>query len=126
LRGHLDAIRAAGADLVVIGSGAVHFAKAFKTERDLDFTLLADTKLKAFVAAGLKRSVLATFSLRSAGSTARALASGERQGGVQGDALQQGGAFVILQGGDVAFAHVSKRTGDHADPQALLSALSSV
>ena len=50
---------------------------------------------------------------------------GERQGGMQGDALQQGGTFVIRPGGEVVFGHVSKRTGDHADPQKILDALAS-
>mmetsp|Transcript_6137 Transcript_6137/g.8562 ORF Transcript_6137/g.8562 Transcript_6137/m.8562 type:complete len:105 (+) Transcript_6137:419-733(+) len=45
------------------------------------------------------------------------------QKGVQGDALQQGGTFVIGPGEKMLFSHINQGTGDHADIKEILKAL---
>jgi peroxiredoxin len=55
LRDQLPEIRARGAELVVIGNGAQHFAAAFREDMGLDCPLLVDPELRAYRAAGLRR-----------------------------------------------------------------------
>jgi hypothetical protein len=87
--------------------------------------LLTDPGLRAFAAAGLRRSVLSTFSPAVLSRAAKAVKQGFAQGATQGDPWQQGGAFVIHPSGRVALAQVSSAPGDHVDPEALVEAVRS-
>lgn len=123
LRGVVDDIRQRGAELHVIGSGSVEQAALFQRERELDVPLYVDPSLASYRAAGLRRDAGATLHPRILKNVARTLGGGFRQGRTRGDAWQQGGAFVIAPGGEVAFAQVSQVAGDHADPAEILRAL---
>ncbi len=123
LRDREAEIRARGAKLVVVGNGAGHFARAFREEFRLDFPLLVDPELRAYRAAGLRRGYVELLSPRVPWNALRALASGARQTGVQGDAFQLGGVFVIRAGGGVAYRHMSRAAGDHAAIDDVLRAL---
>jgi hypothetical protein len=123
LRDHLSAIRAKGAELAVIGNGRPSMAKAFREERKLDVPLLVDPGLQAYAKAGLKRSMLATLGPGAALRAVRALKDGFRQGAMQGDPWQQGGALVITPKNEVRYAFVSSGAGDHPDPAELVAAL---
>ena len=118
-----DEIEAAGGDLVVIGNGAAHFAKAFREDLDFRGTLLVDPELRAYRVAGLRRGRVEVLSPRLGWNALRALGKGHRQGAIEGDPWQLGGALVIRPGGDLAFRHVSTVAGDHADPEELIAAL---
>jgi hypothetical protein len=113
-------IRDRGARLLAVGNGNPSQAARFQEERDLPFPLLTDPDLTAYAAAGLRRSIGSTFRLGVIKSAARALTSGHRQGSVQGDPWQQGGAFVFAPGDRVLFSQISREGGDHVDPQDLL------
>ncbi len=124
MREHVPAIRATGARLVVLGNGQPWQAKAFQDEHPIDAELLVDPRLEAYAAAGLKRSLVSTLAnLKTLKHGRRAMKAGHRQGKVQGDPWQQGGAFVISPDHHIHFAHTSGEAGDHVDPQALLGAL---
>jgi peroxiredoxin len=123
LRDVLPEIRARGAELVVIGSGASTFARAFREEHRLDFPLLVDPELGAYAAAGLRRDLRSTFNLKVLGNSVRALRAGHRQGRTRGDPWQQGGVFVITPEGSVSFRHISQVAGDHPDPRHVIAAL---
>ncbi|MHC4421860.1 MAG: SDR family NAD(P)-dependent oxidoreductase, partial [Planctomycetota bacterium] len=55
MRDRIDEIRARGAELVIVGNGAPHFAAAFREDYQLDCPLLVDPELRAYRAAGLRR-----------------------------------------------------------------------
>ena len=116
-------IEASGAELTVIGSGKKEQAATFAEERNLTFRLLTDPGLRSYKAADLKRSVSSTFRPSMVLSGARAMKAGFRQGMVQGDAFQQGGAFVVAKGGELLFEQRSSAAGDHFELDALLGAL---
>ena len=42
---------------------------------------------------------------------------------VQGDALQQGGTFIIGPGDKLHYAHINQQTGDHGNNEEILKAL---
>jgi hypothetical protein len=123
LHHHIDAIHAAGAELVVIGSGKPHFVAGFRELTGYKGPLYVDPELKSYEAAGLERGMWRNFTPLSFGHAVRALARGNMQGRTQGDPSQQGGAMVIAPGGKLLFAHVSKVAGDNASPEVLLGAL---
>jgi peroxiredoxin len=123
LRDALDGIRAAGAELVVVGSGRPEHARDFRDERQLRFPLLVDPGLESFRAAGLRRGVLSTVGPRALGHALRALRSGARQGATRGDPWQLGGVLVIRPTGEVAYRHASREAGDHPPVGEILAAL---
>jgi dehydrogenase/reductase SDR family protein 12 len=123
LRDRIDDIRARGAELVIVGNGAPHFAAAFREDFGLDGPLLVDPELRAYRAAGLRRGRVELLSPRLPGNALRALRSGARQGAIQGDPWQLGGVFVIRPGGDLAYRYVSREAGDHPPVEAILAAL---
>ena len=100
--------------LVVIGNGQPWQAKAFREDEDIPFELWVDPEMKAYRAAGLRRGLFHTLSLRSFGHAWRAMRSGFRQTRVQGDPWQLGGAFIITPAGETVYEQVSREAGDHA------------
>jgi NAD(P)-dependent dehydrogenase (short-subunit alcohol dehydrogenase family) len=123
LRDRIDEIRARGAELVIVGNGAQNFAAAFREDFELDCPILVDPELRAYRAAGLRRGRVELLSPRLPLNALRALRSGSRQTGVQGDPWQLGGVFVIRPGGDVTYRYVSGEAGDHPPVEEIVSAL---
>jgi NAD(P)-dependent dehydrogenase (short-subunit alcohol dehydrogenase family) len=123
LRDQIDEIRLRGAELVIVGNGAPNFAAAFREDFQLDCPLLVDPELRAYRASGLRRGRVEALSPRLPLNALRALRSGSRQTGIQGDPWQLGGVFVIRPGGDLAFRYSSREAGDHPPVDEILSAL---
>ncbi len=119
----IDKIKAAGADLYVIGNGAPHFIAGFRELTSYDGPLYTDPSLEVFKAAQLKRSVTSTLDPRSLGKALGAFARGQRQGMTKGDAWQQGGVLVVAKDGTVKYHHASERPGDNASATQIAAAL---
>jgi NAD(P)-dependent dehydrogenase (short-subunit alcohol dehydrogenase family) len=123
LRDQIDEIRALGSELVIVGNGSQNFAAAFREDFELDCPILVDPDLRAYRAAGLRRGRVELLSPRLPLNALRALRSGSRQTGVQGDPWQLGGVFVIRPGGHMTYRYVSREAGDHPPVEEILSAL---
>ena len=123
MRDALPAIRRHGAELVIVGNGRPEHAADFRDREKVKSPLFVDPELRAYQAAGLKRSILSTLSPGVIGRGIRAFAAGKRQGATQGDPWQQGGVFVIRPGNTVDYAYVSQEAGDHPDPAEVIAAL---
>lgn len=123
LHREIEKIHAAGAELVVIGSGTPNFIAGFRENTGYQGPLYVDPKLHSYEAAGLHRGMWRNFTPLSVGLAVRALARGHMQGRTQGDPSQQGGAMVVAPGGKLLFAHASKIAGDNASPEVLVAAL---
>ncbi len=123
MRGSLEEIRAAGAELVFVGTGSPGLARSFQKRFAPDCLVLSDPSRECYAALGLKRSVAATLSPRSAVGAIRSSLRGHLQGPVAGDPWQQGGLFAVLRGGRIAFA---QRNRDAADRPQLDEALRSL
>ena len=119
----IDAIHAAGAELIVIGSGAPNFIAGFRDETSWRGAIYTDPTLAVYRAAQLERGVTNTLDPRSLGSAFRAFVGGGRQGRTQGDQWQQGGVLVIAPDARVKYHHISKRPGDNAPGSTILAAL---
>jgi NAD(P)-dependent dehydrogenase (short-subunit alcohol dehydrogenase family) len=123
LRDRIGDIRARGAELVIVGNGAEHFARAFREDFELDCPVLVDPELRSYRAAGLRRGRVEVLSPRLAGNALRALRGGFRQTGVEGDPWQLGGVFVVRPDGALTYRYASREAGDHPPPEDILAAL---
>jgi hypothetical protein len=115
-------IRDRGADLMVIGQGQPSLAAEFVAQYSLAFPVLADPRMDAYRAAGLRRGIRTGVNLRSLRHATRAVRGGHRQGSTQGDPWQQGGVFVLGPGEVTHFEYISREAGDHPPPEAYLAA----
>jgi len=76
-------VRKAGAELVFVGNGNRHFARAFRDELGIKAPIYVDTQRGAYAALGMRRGFGATVgSLAAVKNAARALRKGFRQGSV--------------------------------------------
>jgi peroxiredoxin len=123
LRGDLDRIHAAGAELVVIGNGAPNFIHGFREVTGYDGPLYTDPSRASYKAAEMKRGWSTFLTPKLITNAARALVHGNMQGSVQGDPAQQGGTLVIAPPGKIVFHFVSDTGGDHAKTEDVLAAL---
>jgi NAD(P)-dependent dehydrogenase (short-subunit alcohol dehydrogenase family) len=125
LRDRLPELRAAGANVAVIGNGSAEFARAFRDDLALgdDVSLLVDPELRSYRAAEMRRGRSELLSPRLASNALRAMREGYRQGAVQGDPFQLGGVLVIRPDGALTYRHVSRVAGDHPPLDEVIAAL---
>jgi len=123
LRSRRGDIRAAGADLVFVGNGAVEFAKQFQERQVRGFEVYTDPSRESYQALGLKRSLLGTLGPRSLLAGMRAVRAGHAQTSVEGDAFQLGGFFALARGGEIRYGEIHSSAGDRPDVDAALAAL---
>lgn len=118
-----EELRAAGAEMIVIGNGTPSFIEGFRAQTRYLGPVFTDPSLAVYKAAELKRGVTRTLDPRSLGKAFKALAGGQRQGLQQGDQWQQGGVVVIAPDGAIKYHHASERPGDNAAAPSILAAL---
>ena len=123
MRGRRGDIESAGATLVFVGNGAVHFSKNFQERYVPGFEVYTDPSRESYRALGLKRSVTGTLGPRALLAGLRATAAGHVQTSVEGDGLQLGGFFAVARGGEILFGEVFSSAGDRPDVDAALAAL---
>ena len=123
MRERLDDIRAAGAELVLVGNGSVRAAARFQREQAPECAVFTDPSLETYRTLGMRRGVWATLAPTTLAAVAGALLKGRRQTSVQGDPWQQGGAYVVARGGTILYAHANRNAADRPDVDAALAAL---
>lgn len=104
-----------GLTTVLVGNGAPHFIDGFEERHglgDKKAEIVTDPSLKAFSAAGLERSLVATSGPMALLNYGRARLKGFSNR-IEGDNLQQGGVLVVDRKGRVAYFHRDRRLGDH-------------
>ena len=130
MRDHYPEIQARGAEIVVIGTGDLRYAKAFCHDERIPFPVLVDDAGLAAGAARVERVGFARlFAWASLPATARALRRGHRIGR-PGKRVNQLGATFVLDPGTpeggrsrVLFGHHDAHPADHAPISAIFAAL---
>lgn len=89
----------------------------------IDFPIYTDPSRKSYQALGMRRDIMASFSLDILRNSRRAFGKGFRQTSTRGDALQLGGVLVVMPDGKVPYVYKSRVAGDHPDPAEILAAL---
>jgi hypothetical protein len=142
LRHEIEAIRAYGAELVVIGNGTLHLAAAFRDDLQLDTPLFVDNSRASYRALGMRRGIPRTLGTWKVwGGLGRALLAGIREKrlgtilrwwrqsipGARSRAVWRrvalGGVLIVLRDRRVPNYYVSATNGDHPLPSEILSAL---
>jgi hypothetical protein len=124
LHRHKDEIHARGAELVTVGNGGAHFARAFQQDMGITTPIFVDPTRATYRALGMRRSLLRTLlSGKTLLHAARALRNGFRQGRTQGDAFQLGGVLVVQPAGGVRLRYLSSEAGDHPPEADVVAAL---
>ena len=123
LRDVTDQIHAAGAELVVVGNGTPKQARWFIGDLGLKTPVYTDPTLEVYRAADAKRGLGSALRPSVFAHAFKAYRAGFRQKGVQGDATQLGGTFIIQRDGSAPFVYRSTVAGDAPDVDDVLSAL---
>jgi hypothetical protein len=119
----IDRIHAAGAELVVIGNGAPNFLDGFRKETGYEGPLFTDPSLEVYRVAEMRRGLGTVLRPSMLANARRASKAGFKQGGTQGDAMQQGGVLIVDPAGRLRWRYASKVAGDHPSVETVLSHL---
>ena len=124
LRRKVDDIRAAGAELIAIGTGDARYADAFIRQEKVNFPVLLDEDGAAAEAAALKHGgALQLAGPRSIMAAAKGYATGHFQHRIGRRPRQLGATFVLGPGDVVRYEHVDDDVTDHAPIDEILAAL---
>jgi hypothetical protein len=125
LRDRRQDLEAAGARIVLVGTGTPDQAARFADAWAEGLPVYSDVSRRTFAAAGMKRGLSATLHPRLLWNAWRALRSGFRQTKVEGDPWQQGGVLVIALDGAPRVLHeqIDSVGGDTIDVERLLADL---
>jgi peroxiredoxin len=124
LRRSYPEISGRGADVVVIGTGDVAYAKAFVAEEDIPFLVLVDDDAQAANAAAIRKvNFFSLMGPQSWAGTRRAWKAGFRIHKAGKRVTQLGATFVIGPGPTVRYEHHAGDSSDHAAVEAVLAAL---
>lgn len=128
LRAIVRDIHAAGAELVIVGSGSPQMAGFFAEDYEITTPVLTDPERAVYRALEVRRPQRFAFlDPRAVVPSLRALSHGHRQQFSSqkelGDQTQLGGVFIVRPGGEVAWAHRSAFAGDHPTNESILTAL---
>lgn len=107
--------------LVVIGNGKPFHIKPFRKVTGYKGELYTDSTLETFKLLNLKSGLGSLFGTQSIREGLRAYREGHSQEGIQGSALQQGGALVVGPGDLVHYLYRSREPGDHPPVPDLLA-----
>jgi peroxiredoxin len=124
LRRSYPEISGRGADVVVIGTGDVAYAKAFVAEEDIPFLVLVDDDAQAANAASIRKvNFFSLMGPQSWAGSRRAWKAGFRIHKAGKRVTQLGATFVIGPGPEVRYEHHAGDSSDHAAVDAVLAAL---
>ena len=126
LAAHKDEIAARGASLVAIGNGTAYWGKAFVEAENVDFPVYADPGRESYKAFGMKHSVVGLLKPKVLQHGIRAAKKKFKQTATRGNPFQNGGVVVLDAAGEVRYIHVESETGDLADMDEVMAALSAV
>jgi hypothetical protein len=124
LHRHRDEIHGRGAELITVGNGAPHFARAFQEDQGITTPMYVDPSRATYRALGMRRSrIVDLITGRTLLHAIRAMRAGFRQGTTQGDAFQLGGVLVVKPDGEVLMRYLGNEAGDHPPEADVLATL---
>ena len=124
MRDAYSQVRAAGAEVVAIGTGNADFARDFVEGYEIPYPVLIDADATAARAASIGRmSFLGMFTPASYLGTAHAWRAGHRIGTSGKRVTQLGASFVIGPGPTLHYEHRNAHGADHPHLGEMLAAL---
>ena len=127
MRGAYEDIRAAGAEVVAVGTGDARYARGFVEEEDIPFPVLVDDDAEAARAASVKRgNAWKILGPETYGDSIRARRAGHRVHKPGKRTFQLGATFVVGPGNVVRYEHLDRNTANHAPLDEVFGALTSI
>ncbi len=115
MRDHYEEIRAAGAEVVAIGTGNTDYAAAFVRDERIPFPVFVDDDGAAAEAAAVKSSsFVGLFHPRTWKASRETRRRGYKIHKAGARVTQLGATFVVGPGNDVRYAHLDSDSTDHA------------
>ena len=115
----------AGAELIIVGNGAPDQAANFVAEHQISTPVFTDPTMEVYRVVGARKGVLPLLHPKAFLNRIRSLLRGYRQSRTMGSKTQQGGVLIIMPDGSVPYRFMSKASGDHPAPEAVLGTLKS-
>lgn len=115
-----DRINQAGGHLVVVGNGLASFITGFRDKVGFTGALYTDPGRRVYRALELRRGLGTILRVKTFARAIGAFREGHRQTRTLGDAMQEGGVFVIATNGESTFEYRSQFAGDHPSNESLL------
>jgi hypothetical protein len=112
-----------GVRVLVISFGAPSENQNWQRENCPAFEVLADQSRSVYRAYGIQRSFRRSWAPRTFLYYVKALASGRRWRGIQGDASQLGGDFIVDADGTFLLYHPSQNATDRPEVEEMLELL---
>ena len=122
LAGREPEFTARNADLIVIGNGVPQHIEPFREATGYRGRLFTDPTLAVYKILDLKSGIGGMFGLKTVQQGFKAFRKGVSQEGIQGSALQLGGALVAGPGDTIHHFYRSREAGDHPPVDQLLAA----
>ncbi|MCG8619382.1 MAG: AhpC/TSA family protein [Desulfobacterales bacterium] len=116
-----NAFETRGLNLAVIGTGAPKHFNAFRAATGYKGLLFADPGRDAYGLLGFSNSISGLIGPSVLFRGLSALKSGHRQGGIQGNTLQLGGAAVISPEDELLYYFAERSAGEHPDIDDMLA-----
>ena len=107
----------------MIGSGESRHFDEFRGATGYKGTLLSDSSRQAFTLLGFSKGITGLLSIKSIPRVFTALKGGHKQGSIQGNTLQLGGAVIVDPSNTIRYYFASKKAGDHPAVNDLLDAV---
>ncbi|HVY61059.1 MAG TPA: peroxiredoxin-like family protein, partial [Planctomycetota bacterium] len=123
MRRILPEVRAAGAELYVVGNGRPEYARDFLQATGLEATVFCDKSQESYRLAGMNHGKLRTVNPVAAFNALRTLVRGYMPAGVKGDPDQQGGVVVVTPAKEVVYQHAARIAGEPLPLEAMLAAV---
>jgi peroxiredoxin len=109
--------------VIIISFGTLPAAHAWLKETCVTFEFLLDPERSVYQAYGLERSLIRSWTLRTLWVYLKLLAAGRKWRGIQGDANQLGGDFIVGKDGKIRLAYRSHDPSDRPAVEDLLKVL---
>lgn len=123
MRAYVDRIHAAGGELVIVGNGTPQQAQWFVEDFNIETPVFTDPEKRSYQVVGARHGMLSSVNPASILAGLKARRQGFKQTETRGDAVQQGGVFVVTPGGRMPYRFLSGFAGDHPDPEDAVRAL---
>jgi hypothetical protein len=113
---------ARNADLIVIGNGVSQHLQPFREATGYRGQLYTDPTLAVYKILDLKSGLSGLLGMKTFQQGFKAFRKGVSQDGIQGSALQLGGALVLGPGDTIHYVYRSREAGDHPPVDQMLAA----
>jgi hypothetical protein len=118
-----DELKKLNTEVWVISFGTVEMAMGWMEDTCAPFTMLLDEERKVYQGYGMRHSWWRSWNVKTLWFYTKALLTGHKLHGLQGDGSQLGGDFIVNRDGTLLLSHPSASATDRPPVKELLKIL---